>query len=75
MLLLFFFLDVHMWVLAPRPGIEPAPLALEAEVLTTGPPGRSSIKPFLNQKRTLNFINCLHGSVSHILLIDLLIEG
>ena len=25
-------------VLAPQPGIEPAPSALEGEVLTTGPP-------------------------------------
>ena len=28
-------------ILAPRPGIEPAPTALEGEVLTTGPPGKS----------------------------------
>ena len=28
-------------ILAPRPGIEPAPPALEGEVLTTGPPGKS----------------------------------
>ena len=28
-------------ILAPRPGIEPAPPALEDEVLTTGPPGKS----------------------------------
>ena len=28
-------------ILAPRPGIEPAPLALEGEVLTTGLPGKS----------------------------------
>ena len=26
-------------ILAPRPGIEPAPSALEGEVLTTGPAG------------------------------------
>ena len=25
----------------PQPGIEPAPPALEGEVLTTGPPGKS----------------------------------
>ena len=29
-------------ILAPRPGIEPAPPALEGEVLTTGPPGKSA---------------------------------
>ena len=28
-------------ILAPRPGIKPAPAALEGEVLTTGPPGES----------------------------------
>ena len=28
-------------ILAPRPGIEPSPPALEGEVLTTGPPGKS----------------------------------
>ena len=28
-------------ILAPRPGIEPAPPTLEDEVLTTGPPGKS----------------------------------
>ena len=28
-------------ILAPRPGIKPSPPALEGEVLTTGPPGKS----------------------------------
>ena len=28
-------------ILVPRPGTEPAPSALEGEVLTTGPPGKS----------------------------------
>ena len=28
-------------ILAPQPGIEPTPPALEGEVLTTGPPGKS----------------------------------
>ena len=28
-------------ILAPQPGIEPTPSALEGEVLTTGPPGKS----------------------------------
>ena len=27
-----------MWILAPQPGIKPAPLALEGKVLTTGQP-------------------------------------
>ena len=26
-------------ILAPQPGIEPTPSALEGEILTTGPPG------------------------------------
>ena len=30
--------------LAPWPGIEPAPSALEGKVLTTGPPGKSPIQ-------------------------------
>ena len=30
-----------MWDLSSGPGIKPAPLALESEVLTTGPPGKS----------------------------------
>ena len=32
---------------APRPGMEPAPPALEGEVLTTGPPGKSPKYSFL----------------------------
>ena len=42
-------------ILAPRPGIEPAPAALEDEVPTTGPPGK-----FLED-------NCLksHGQCSN----------
>ena len=28
-------------ILAPQPGIEPTPPALEGKVLTTGPPGKS----------------------------------
>ena len=41
-----FDLEVH-GILGPWPGIEPSPLALESEVSTTGPPGKS-------QHRTLN---------------------
>ena len=32
---------------APRPGIEPAPPALEGEVPTTGPPGKSQFSILL----------------------------
>ena len=30
-------------ILAPQPGIKPAPLALEGVVFTTGPPGNSLV--------------------------------
>ena len=40
--ILFFW---HVGILAPQPGIEPITLALEGEVLTTGPPGMSHV-PF-----------------------------
>ena len=30
-------------ILAPQPGIEPTSPALEGEVLTTGPPGKSML--------------------------------
>ena len=36
-------------ILACRPGIEPAPPALEGEVLTTGPPGKSLVSTFKTQ--------------------------
>ena len=41
----FFFLAActTCGILVPRPGIEPAPPALEGEVLTTGPPGKSRV--------------------------------
>ena len=35
-------------ILAPWPGIESVPTALEGEVLTTGPPGKSPQKTILN---------------------------
>ena len=39
---MFWFLDHKAGgILVPRPGIKPAPLTLEDEVLTTDPPGRS----------------------------------
>ena len=36
----WFFGHEACGILAPRPGIEPAPPELEGEVLTTGPPGK-----------------------------------
>ena len=46
-------------ILAPRPEIEPTPPALEGEVLTTGPPGKSLLVYFLNKQST--FKNQLTG--------------
>ena len=37
---LFFWPEAHR-TLAPQPGMEPRPSAVEAEVLTAGPPGKS----------------------------------
>ena len=36
----------HSGILVPRPGTEPAPPAVEGEVLTTGPPGKSRYELF-----------------------------
>ena len=41
-----FFCSEACDILAPPPGIEPAPLALEGEVLATGPPGKSQDEYF-----------------------------
>ena len=37
----WFFAREACGILVPRPGIEPTAPALEGEVLTTGPPGKS----------------------------------
>ena len=51
-------------ILAPWPGIEPVPPALEGQVLTTGPPGKSPLfctymtlqhKVFLSQCASTSF--------------------
>ena len=39
----WFFGHEACGILAPLPGIEPTPHALEGEVLTTGPPGKSRV--------------------------------
>ena len=41
LLLFWFYGHKACGILAPQPGIEPAPAALEGEVLTTGSPGKS----------------------------------
>ena len=43
-------------ILAPQPGIIPTPLALEGEVLTTGPPGNSPKDAFLHPTHRAAFI-------------------
>ena len=43
----FVFQPQGMWDLDPQSGIKPAPLALEGEILTTGPPGKSYMTLFL----------------------------
>ena len=40
LLFMFCFLPWGMGILAPQPGIEPTPPALEGEVLTTEQPGK-----------------------------------
>ena len=52
-------------ILAPRPGIEPAPPALEGEVLTTGLPGKSPLGSTLEQKHPGNCAVRLH--LDHVL--------
>ena len=42
----WFFGPEACGILAPQPGIEPTHPALEGEVLTTGPPGKSSMRMF-----------------------------
>ena len=39
-------------ILAPQPGIEPTPPALEGKVLTTGPPGKS-LNPIFEELKTV----------------------
>ena len=43
----FFFSQKARGILVPQPGIDPTPPELEGEVLTTGPPGKSLIFPFI----------------------------
>ena len=51
-------------ILAPWPGVEPAPSALEGEVLTTGPPGKSLqwiFKSWKIGRTTVVLINCFNN--------------
>ena len=57
LLYVFFWFVGHeaCGILAPQPGIEPGPLALEGEVLTTEPPGKSQQPVALASKIFLEF--------------------
>ena len=46
----WFFGHEACGILAPRPGIESIPPALEGKVLTTGPPGKSHQSHFIDEK-------------------------
>ena len=46
LLLFYFFVQEACGILAPWAGIEPISIALEDEVLTTGPPGKSALLHF-----------------------------
>ena len=48
----WFFGHEACGILAPRPGIEPTPPALEGEVLTTGPLGKSQYHPYLKTRKS-----------------------
>ena len=50
-------------ILAPQPRIEPAPPALESEVLTTGPPGKSQRLGFFIRPPTHPTVSGMIGSV------------
>ena len=51
--------------IAPQPGIESASPALEAEVLTTGPPGKSHSKIFEQCFPALTLLVSKHGQAPH----------
>ena len=40
-------------VLAPQPGMESTPPALEGKILTPGPPGKSQVQNFLIKKQMI----------------------
>ena len=50
----WFFGHKARGILALRPRIKPAPPALEGEVLTTGPPGKSPRQVILMNRQVLN---------------------
>ena len=59
----WFLGDRAYGILVPRPGIEPAPSALEGEVLTTGPAGKSL---HMNFRRAFSISKNLIGILTGI---------
>ena len=57
----FFFGLEEYWILAPAPGIEPLSSALEGEVLTPGPPGKSPGRRVFNTETCENILRCCKG--------------
>ena len=64
---IFWFLGYESGrTLSPRSGIKPTPLALESEVLTTGPPGKFLFLAYLwlnLQKARVDTLCCLDGKI------------
>ena len=46
------------WILAPRPGIEPVPPALEGKVLSTRPPGKCFQAQFEQEAFVCHLLYC-----------------
>ena len=62
----WFFGSEACGILAPQPGIRPAPIALEGHVWTTGPPGKSFCGLFLsdNSLSQVELLNKYLGTCS-----------
>ena len=64
---IFWFLGYESGrTLSPRPGIKPTPLALESEVLTSGPPGKFLFLAYLwlnLQKARVDTLCCVDGKI------------
>ena len=62
----FFGCEAH-GILAPQPGIEPTPSALEGEVLNTGPPGKSHERSPLLKEISSPSWGRVHDTVNRLL--------
>ena len=62
----WFFGSETYGILAPQPGIKPARVALESQVLSTGPPGKSFCGLFLtdNSLSQVELLNKYLGTCS-----------